>query len=115
MSATSETKTWITGEEYGREHRRLLDAGYRTHSPEYQALVRRVTERNDHIWKTYGIPLMDKHPGKWAAITITGDFLLATREVDVMRMAREQFGPANSCIVRLAPDQGIHRMGPRSG
>lgn len=115
MAIETPARTWITGEEYNRERRRLLDAGYTSRSPEYQALARRIDERNDHIWETYGAAIMKRHPGKWAAIVAAGDYLLADSELEVFKLARQRFGPGNALICRLTPDRGVHRLGPRSG
>ena len=115
MPAPTKTRTWITGEEYAAERRRLLDLGYHSDSPEYQALARRVDERNEYLWQTYGLPLLTEHPGRWVAISAEGEIILADREVEAMRLARERFGAGNSCIARLDDARGARRLGPRAG
>jgi hypothetical protein len=114
VSTSSTTQTWITGAEYQAERRRLLDLGYGSDSPEYRALARRVDERNDYLWETYGVPLLTKYPGKWIAISPEGEVILADREVDILRLARERFGAGTSCIARLDESRGAHRIGPRA-
>jgi hypothetical protein len=114
MAELAETRTWITGEEFNRERRRLIAEGVAARAPEMEALRARMAERNDYIWETHGLLLMSQHPGKWAAITVDGSFLLADSEYEAMRAARERFGAGSCCIARLTPDRGIPRLGPRS-
>ena len=46
MSVKQE-QDWITGEEFGRENRRLIDAGVPDEAPEFEALFERVRLRDD--------------------------------------------------------------------
>ena len=113
MAEATETQTWITGEEFNRERRRLIESGYGSDSAEMASLRQRVRDRNNYIWNTYGPQLMAEHAGKWVAISVTGDFVLGDREVDVIRQAGERFGVGSSCVARLTPDRGTPRLRPR--
>lgn len=105
MSAT-ETRQWITGEEFNQERRRLIAAGHTHESPEYQALLRKVEERNRHLFDDYGKQLIDRHPGKWVAISLEGDVIVADRDVEAMRLGAERFGRGNFCLARLSSPPG---------
>jgi hypothetical protein len=117
MAEVAETRTWITGEEFNRERRRLIAEGrYSRTSPEFIELHERMRDRDDYLWERYGTALMAAHPGhpgKWAAISPSGEVELADSEYDVLAKARERFGAGNTCIARLTPDRGAHRVGPR--
>src|SRR5687768_3281692 len=101
---TTATENWITGEEFAAERRRLFDAGYKPSSPEYTALTRRVDERDTYLFETYGQPLMASHPGKWVAISLDGEVVLADRELEAMQEGQTRFGPGNFCVSRLQAD-----------
>jgi len=115
MNLETETGQWITGEEYNRERRRLLAAGFGSSTPEYQDLLGRIAERNAYIWTRYGEGLMQTHPGRWAAVNVDGEYVLAESELEAVRLARERFGAASSLIARLDETRGVHRIGPRRG
>jgi hypothetical protein len=113
MSTPTIAGPWITGEEFGEERRRLLDLGYGSDSPEYRALLRRVGERINHLWQSYAVPLLGQHPGKWVAISLGGEVLLAEKELDAMKLGRARFGPGNFLVARLDQARGERTLGPR--
>ena len=49
---------WITGEEIGRENRRLIEAGVPDDAPEFQALLDRIAARDDYLYERYGQRLL---------------------------------------------------------
>lgn len=97
---------WITGEEFGRERRRLIEAGVPDDAPEFQALVDRVLVRDDYLYETYGKRYLASHPGKWIAISLGGEVVLRDTVSDVVWAAREKFGGGNASIRKLAPFPG---------
>jgi hypothetical protein len=105
---------FISDDEYAAEWKRLRELGVPPEAPEYEALFRRVAERNEHLWHAYGVPLMSKHQGQWVAISSEGEVLLAATEIDAFEQADERFGPGNAYVARLTPDRGIERLGPRA-
>ena len=111
---TISTRDWITGEEYAAERRRLIEAGLHADAPEWQALERRIDERNNYIFEIYGRPLIETHRGKWAAISIDGEAIIVDRELDAIRQGRERFGAANFCLTRLDDARGHVLYSPRS-
>lgn len=56
---------WITGEEIGRENRRLIEAGIADDAPEFQALIARVVARDNDLYERYGRGYLETHRGKW--------------------------------------------------
>jgi hypothetical protein len=106
--------TWITGEEYQRERRRLIDAGL-YESPEFRALLRRVGERDEYLFERHGRPLIDRYPGKWAAISLDGEVVVKDREIEAMTAGRERWGAGNFCLARLADSPGHTLRSPRVG
>lgn len=105
--------TWLTGEQFAIEKQRLREAGCSGTSPEYQRLLQRLADRNAYIWDRHGPELMNRFPGKWAAIALNGEYVIADSEVEALRRARERFGAGNACVSRLTSDRGIHRLRPR--
>jgi hypothetical protein len=63
---------WITGEEIGRENRRLIEAGIPDEAPEFQELFARVAARDNEMYERYGKRYLDTHRGKWIAISLDG-------------------------------------------
>ena len=63
---------WITGEEIGRENRRLIEAGVPDDAPEFQALIARIAARDNDLYERYGKSYLDTHPGEWIAISREG-------------------------------------------
>jgi hypothetical protein len=100
---------WITGEEFGRERRRLIAAGVPDDAPEFQALVRRVLERDDSLFERYGKPYLETHPGKWIAISLGGEVLVGDTAGEVIWEATETFGAGNFAMRKLADFPG-HRI-----
>ncbi len=97
---------WITGSEYGEARRRLISAGLPDDAPEFHELRRRVAERNDYLLERFGRPLAREHPGKWVAISMDGEVIMGDRQVEVLKLANERFGPGNASIRRLGPVPG---------
>jgi hypothetical protein len=114
MTATEETTDWITGEEFAAERNRLREAGFQPASPEYQALLARVRERDEHIWRTYGAPLIEDHAGKWAALSLSGEAVICDSDLEAMRRGRERFGAGNFCLSRLDEIRGHLLVSPRT-
>ena len=102
-----ERQKWITGPEFGEERRRLMRAGKKHNSPEMQALFARVDERDDELWAKYGEPLIQKHPGQWAAISLDGEVLLRTTSSAAISDGRDRFGAGNFVFGRLAAFRGF--------
>jgi hypothetical protein len=76
MSSTFAERQFITAEEVGQEWRRLISEEHCPDSPDYERLMARIGERNDWLFEQYGKQLMDRFPGKWAAISIDGEILV---------------------------------------
>lgn len=107
-------QTWISGEEYEHERRRLLEAGHGDpFAPELVELRRRVQARNDYLFEKYGVPLIPHHEGKWVAISADGEVLIEEREVEAQRRGRERFGPGGFCLARLGDPPGRQFLSPR--
>jgi hypothetical protein len=104
-----EKQKWITGEEFGAQRRRLMEAGVQHNSPEMKALFDRVAERDDALWELYAPKLIDTHPGQWAAISTEGDWIICRTSSEASAAGRERFGPGNFAFGRLAPFRG-HQM-----
>lgn len=100
---------WISSEEFGRERRRLIEAGVPDDDPQFSALYRRVLERDDHFFELYGLPYKEKHPGKWIAVAFDGRVLVRERAVDAMRDGAETFGKGNF-FTRKLNDFGGHLL-----
>lgn len=100
---------WITAEEFVRTWRELMARHAHENDPEYQELVRRVSERDDYLFERYGRPYMDTHYGKWIAISTDGEVIITDRGVDATRLGRERFGPGNYASRRLHKFPG-HRF-----
>ncbi len=108
-------REWITAEEVAAEWDRIRRSGLKASSPEYQRLLERVGARDSYIWETFGPRLMERFPGKWAAIAPGGEFEIADSQVEALRRARERFGDGGACVVCLTPDRGESRLRPRKG
>jgi hypothetical protein len=97
---------WITGEELGRERRRLIQSGVSEDDPAFRALVRRVVERDDHLFDRYGKAYLKSHPGKWLAISLDGEVLVRDTAGDLIWAATEAFGGGNFAMRKLAEFPG---------
>lgn len=97
---------WITGEEYGREYRRLSELGAGPESADFRALRQRVIDRDDHLFAEYGSPLLATHAGKWIAISADGRVLIRETAADAGWAANDEFGPGNFAVRKLAPFPG---------
>lgn len=114
MSITQAVR-WITGDEYAAEWSRLRKAGFQSHSPEFEDLLRRVDERDEYLWQTYGLPLKEQHPGKWVAISAGGEVILGNSDLEVCDEGDRRFGTYNYYAAQLDEHRGAPRTGPRAG
>jgi hypothetical protein len=105
MSIESEQE-WITGEEIGRENRRLIEAGIPDNAPEFRELIARVVARDDYLYERYGKPYLDTHFGKWIAISLDGQVIIRDTAGEVSWAASEAFGDGNFCKRKLAEFPG---------
>jgi len=105
---------WITGEEFTRELARLWADREQRDSPERERLYDRLFERNDFIWVRYGVPLMRRNRGRWAAITLEGEYLLGDSREEAEALGDETFGENSAYVARLDETRGIESLGPRS-
>ena len=103
-------EVWITGEEFGRERRRLIAAGIPDDAPEFVALRARKRARDDYLYERYGKPLMDKHSGKWIGIALDGRVIIRDTASELSWDAREEFGGGNYSKRKLAEFPG-HEIG----
>lgn len=106
MSVQQEQE-WITGEELGRERRRLITAHVPDEAPEFRDLWARVDARDDALYERYGKPLLDTYPGKWIAISLEGTTVVRDTAGEAGRAASEAFGPGNFALRKLAPFPGL--------
>jgi hypothetical protein len=114
MSVTeTEPKTWITGEEYAAEWKRLREARAGIDSPERQALMRRVDERNEYLWRTFGLPLVAANRGRWAAIGLDGEVILDDSDPELSEKAQRRFGPGGYALRNLDDRGAAICTGPR--
>jgi hypothetical protein len=102
-------QNWITGEEYGRERRRLLEAGASDDSPEMKELEARVDLRDDCLFEKYGKGYMETHHGKWIAISVDGQVIITDTASELGSIARKEFGPGNFSKRKLN-ESGGHRL-----
>src|SRR5438046_1103213 len=93
---------WITGEEIGRENRRLIEAGVPDDAPEFQALLDRIAARDDYLYERYGHKYLDTHRGKWIAISPDGRVIIRDTAGEVTWAASESFGEGNYAKRKLA-------------
>jgi hypothetical protein len=99
-------RQWITGEEIGRERRRLIEAGVPDDAPEFQALNARVSARDHYLYERYGKPLLETHPGKWIAISLDGQVIFRNTSGETMWAADDAFGQGNYALRKLAAFPG---------
>src|SRR3712207_3753043 len=100
MSVEQESQ-WITGEEFARENRRLIEAGVPDEAPEFQALFARVRARDDYLYDRYGKPYLESGRGKWIAISLEGEVVIRDRLVDVLEESNARFGAGDAAIRKL--------------
>lgn len=100
---------WITGEEFGRERRRLIEAGVPDDAPEFQALIERVLARDDYLYETYGKQYLETHPGNWIAVSLDGEVVIRGTAGELAWDATEEFGAGNFAARKLAEFPG-HRF-----
>ena len=113
-SASTNQERWITGEEYVAEWQRLRAAGSLPRSPQYLALRDRIQRRDDFIWEKFGKLLLEKHPGKWAAIHLSGETIIEAKQVDALRKGKERFGTGGFCLRKLSDPLGDTLYSPRT-
>jgi hypothetical protein len=97
---------WITGDEFARERRRLIEAGVPDGAPEFLELRARMQARNDDLYQRFGLRHREGNEGRWIAISGSGDVILGDTAAEVLEAARERFGPGNSAIRKLADFPG---------
>ena len=107
--ATTTKQKWITGEEYGRMRRELIERGVADEDPEFLDLRRRVHERDESLWERYGKAYMDSDPGKWIAIALDGRVIIRDTASQTIWAAGEAFGDGNFAMRKLAAFPG-HRF-----
>ncbi|HTE17465.1 MAG TPA: hypothetical protein VK689_03675 [Armatimonadota bacterium] len=105
MSVKQEQQ-WITGDELGRENRRLIDASVPDEAPEFRALFERVRARNDYLYERYGKQYLESHYRKWIAISPEGEVIIRKRPGELLAASREKFGPGNACTRKLSEFPG---------
>src|SRR5438067_12956208 len=104
---------WITGEEFGRERRRLIEAGVPDDAPEFRALIQRVLERNDYLFEQHGKQHTEDHRGQWIAIAMDGRVMIRPTASKLVWDAREEFGPGNFASRKLGDEPGHLLLSPR--
>ena len=97
---------WITGEEFGRERRRLIEAGVPDEDPRFRALYDRVVARDEYLYERYGKPYLESQPGKWIAISVDGEVLIRGTSGQAIWAAAERFGDGNFALRKLADFPG---------
>jgi hypothetical protein len=97
---------WITGEEIGRENRRLIKAGVPDDAPEFQELIARITTRDNYLYERYGKGYLETHHGQWIAISLDGQVIIRNTAGEVTWAAREAFGEGNYTKRKLAEFPG---------
>lgn len=107
--STEQEQRWITGEEFGRERRRLIEAGVPDEDPEFQELIRRVVERDDYLYERFGKPHRETHEGKWIAVSLDGQVIIRATAGELIWDASEAFGDGNFSMRKLADFPG-HQM-----
>lgn len=107
--SVDQDQQWITGEEFGRERRRLIQEGIPDEAAEFQALYDRVQARDDYLYERYGKPHLESHHGQWIAISMSGDVIIRNTASETIWAGAEKFGEGNFALRRLAEFPG-HRM-----
>lgn len=103
MSTATATQTeWMTGDEFNREYRKLVDRGVAEEDPEMRALFRRMSERNHWLFERYGKPLISKYPDWLVAISPDGKTLVGQRRGELAHEAEEKFGTYDFALFRLS-------------
>jgi hypothetical protein len=100
-----EPKNWITGAEFGEARRQLILAD-RGDSPEMDALLQRVRERDNYLWDTYAKPLIEEHRDEWAAVSLEGEMIFGKTASEIISTATEKFGESNFVYGRMAEFRG---------
>src|SRR4051812_28818990 len=106
MSIEQEQR-WMTGEEIGRENRRLIEAGVPDDAPEFQEFIARIVARDDYLYERYGKQYLTTHPRQWVAFSLDGEVILRKTAGEVMRAASDAFGDGNYAVRRLAEFPGL--------
>ncbi len=109
MSVKQQYK-WITGEEYGQERRRLIENGVPDDAPELRELEARVNARDDFLYEKHGKKYLDKHYGKWIAVSLAGQVIIRDTASELSWAAREAFGGGNFSFRKLAEFPGHRRF-----
>lgn len=96
----------MTGEEIGRENRRLIEAGIPDDAPEFQQLIARIAARDNDLYERYGKQYLPTHRGKWIAISLDGQVIIRDTAGEVTWAATEAFGEGNYSKRKLAEFPG---------
>ncbi len=107
---TSNETTWITGEEVGREWRRLIEAGVPDGAPEFKELNGRILARDEYLYETYGKHYLKTHYGKWIGISLSGDVLIRDTSSQLIWAASEAWGDGNFAMRKLTEFPGRELM-----
>src|SRR5437588_10914410 len=97
---------WITGEEIGRENRRLIEAGVPDDAPEFQEWIGRIVARDHYLYEQYGKRYLETHYGSWIAISREGQVIIQDTAGEVTWAAGEAFGDGNYAKRKLADFPG---------
>jgi hypothetical protein len=113
-SLSDSVSGWPTGSELDKQAKCLWGEGRRTGSAEWEELRAVLTERNEYLWASYGRSLKERHLGRWAAISESGDYVLADSRAEAALAGEQRFAANRPLIVRLDETRGAERLGPRS-
>jgi hypothetical protein len=100
MSTAVESK-WITGEEIGREWRKLAAQAHPLRSTEMKALIGRIDSRDNFLYETYGKRHLESDRNRWIAISVNGEVLIRDTSSEAICDATETFGAGNFAMRRL--------------
>lgn len=98
--------SWITGEEFALENRRLIEAGIADDAADFQRLFSRLVERDEALFERHGRAYLTTHPDQWIAISLQGEVIVCKRLVELLRESNRRFGAGNAAIRRLSLEPG---------
>lgn len=105
-------QNWITGAEFGEERRRLRSLGVSRDDPRFTALKARVVARDDYLYERYGKQHRPGNEGRWIAISVDAEVLLADTLGEVIHAANARWGEGNAALRKLADFTGLERVTP---
>lgn len=100
--ATAPQTQWITGDEFNREVRRLIDQGVSDEDPRMRTVYARMSERNHYLFERFGKKLVDRYPNWYVAISVDGKTLVRQRAGDLVHDAEDEFGTYDFAVFRLS-------------